>query len=276
MLIYMETILYCLLVFRERNILDQVNKIAPRFQEGLKAFSDSPIIGEALSFAYMPIGAVLVSPEVYDVIHSQSNKLGTFSHAFTYSGHPVSCVVALETLKIYKERNILDQVNKIAPRFQEDNKSPNNPFPPEWGMSIVSSFDKLYGGIGKSNAMKERVRDGLHELFNDYKLRYRHTLQGTLESPGSSSSRVSSSSSSSKEISMHDEENATRRFSLQQKYMMYMTGGKDHVKSELEKYLIPVSTIALEAAFSTGGRVLDAFRSSLSPKIVQAIICAQD
>lgn len=33
-------------VCRERNIVDQVNKIAPRFQEGLKAFSDSPIIGE--------------------------------------------------------------------------------------------------------------------------------------------------------------------------------------------------------------------------------------
>ncbi|KAL2247343.1 UNVERIFIED_CONTAM: Zinc finger BED domain-containing protein DAYSLEEPER [Sesamum indicum] len=96
--------------------------------------------------------------------------------------------------------------------------------------------------------MKERLRDGLHELFNDYKLRYGHTLQGTLESPG----------------------------------------GKDHVKSELEKYLnedveeyrkkfdilkwwkvntqrfpilskmardilaVPVSTVALEAAFSTG------------------------
>lgn len=31
---------------RERNILETVNKIAPKFQEGLKAYSDSPIIGE--------------------------------------------------------------------------------------------------------------------------------------------------------------------------------------------------------------------------------------
>ncbi|KAI9091351.1 hypothetical protein K1719_028162 [Acacia pycnantha] len=43
---------------------------------------------QALSSAYMPIGAVLVSPEVSDVIHSQSNKLSSFSHGFTYSGHP--------------------------------------------------------------------------------------------------------------------------------------------------------------------------------------------
>jgi adenosylmethionine-8-amino-7-oxononanoate aminotransferase len=27
---------------------------------------------------------------------------GTFSHGFTYSGHPVSCAVAIEALKIYK------------------------------------------------------------------------------------------------------------------------------------------------------------------------------
>lgn len=116
-------------------------------------------LAKALSSAYMPIGAVLVTPQISDVIYSQSNKLGTFSHGFTYSGHPVSCAVALEALKIYKETNIVDRVNKVSPRFQEikafsdspiigeirgtglilgteftDNKSPNDCFPPEWGI----------------------------------------------------------------------------------------------------------------------------------------------
>lgn len=39
---------------------------------------------------------------------------------------------------------------------------------------------------------------------------------------------------------------------------------------------IPVSTVASESVFSTSGRVLDAFRSSLTPAIVECLICTQD
>ncbi|KAL8102179.1 hypothetical protein AgCh_026902 [Apium graveolens] len=39
---------------------------------------------------------------------------------------------------------------------------------------------------------------------------------------------------------------------------------------------MPVSSVASEAAFSTGGRTIDAYRSSLSPKTAEALICSQD
>lgn len=39
---------------------------------------------------------------------------------------------------------------------------------------------------------------------------------------------------------------------------------------------IPVSTVASESDFNVGGRILDSFRSSLTPKVVEALICGKD
>ncbi|KAL8459690.1 hypothetical protein ACS0TY_036982 [Phlomoides rotata] len=39
---------------------------------------------------------------------------------------------------------------------------------------------------------------------------------------------------------------------------------------------VPISTVASESTFSTEGRVLDSFRSSLTSKVVQSLICGQD
>lgn len=49
----------------------------------------------------------------------ESEKIGTFGHGYTYSAHPVSAAVALETLKIYEERDVLGHVRSVAPRFQQ-------------------------------------------------------------------------------------------------------------------------------------------------------------
>ena len=39
---------------------------------------------------------------------------------------------------------------------------------------------------------------------------------------------------------------------------------------------IPISTVSFESAFSTSRRILDAFKSSLSPKTVETLVCSQN
>jgi 4-aminobutyrate--pyruvate transaminase len=73
---------------------------------------------KALSASFLPISATLVSERVFEAMQAESRKLGVFGHGFTYGGHPVSAAVALETLKIYAERDIVGHVRSVAPRFQ--------------------------------------------------------------------------------------------------------------------------------------------------------------
>jgi 4-aminobutyrate--pyruvate transaminase len=72
---------------------------------------------KALSSGYVPISAVLVNEKVHAAIAANSGKLGSFGHGYTYSGHPVACAVALETLKVYEEDNILGHVRDLSPTF---------------------------------------------------------------------------------------------------------------------------------------------------------------
>jgi hypothetical protein len=39
---------------------------------------------------------------------------------------------------------------------------------------------------------------------------------------------------------------------------------------------IPISTVASESVFSTSGRILDDFRTSLTPFMLEALVCTQD
>jgi 4-aminobutyrate--pyruvate transaminase len=89
---------------------------------GSQTFNIKPnmmTIAKALSSSYLPISAVFMDEKVYSVIRDNSAKIGVFGHGFTYSGHPVSAAVALETLKIYEERDILGHVRSVMPAFQK-------------------------------------------------------------------------------------------------------------------------------------------------------------
>ncbi len=80
---------------------------------------NSITVAKALSSAYMPIAACMIAEDMYQAMLDESRKVGTFGHGYTYSGHPVSCAVALKTLEIYERDKIVQSVRGMTPLFQK-------------------------------------------------------------------------------------------------------------------------------------------------------------
>jgi 4-aminobutyrate---pyruvate transaminase len=80
---------------------------------------DSMSIAKALSSSYIPISAVLLSPELTEIIDAESRRIGVLGHGFTYGGHPVSAAVALKTIEIYQKRDVVGHVRHVEPVFLE-------------------------------------------------------------------------------------------------------------------------------------------------------------
>ena len=72
---------------------------------------------KAVTSGYIPLGGVIVSDRVADVL---IEKGGEFAHGYTYAGHPVACAVALENIRILKAEKIIEKVAaETAPYLAE-------------------------------------------------------------------------------------------------------------------------------------------------------------
>jgi 4-aminobutyrate--pyruvate transaminase len=72
---------------------------------------------KGLSAGLQPISALLMNERVFQALMTESDKVGHFAHGFTYAGHPVTTAVALETLKIYQEMDIVGHVRAVSEAF---------------------------------------------------------------------------------------------------------------------------------------------------------------
>ena len=74
-------------------------------------------IAKALSSAYLPISAVLLSPEMTEIIDAESRKhrhAGAWLHLWRPSG---AAAVALKTIEIYQTRDVVGHVRHVEPVF---------------------------------------------------------------------------------------------------------------------------------------------------------------
>ncbi|MGG5886084.1 aspartate aminotransferase family protein [Falsiroseomonas sp. HC035] len=89
---------------------------------GCQTYDITPDIitcAKALSASFLPISAIIINDRIFQGLADGSQTIGTWGHGFTYSGHPVAAAVALETLKIYDELDIVSHVRTAGDHMQK-------------------------------------------------------------------------------------------------------------------------------------------------------------
>ncbi len=89
-----------------------------------KVFGVKPDViscAKGLTSGYIPMGATLVSDEIYEEISKPRNGK-VFTHGFTYSGHPVCAAVALKNIEIMENEDICGHVREVGPYLEQSLK----------------------------------------------------------------------------------------------------------------------------------------------------------
>jgi 4-aminobutyrate---pyruvate transaminase len=75
---------------------------------------DMMALAKGLSSSYFPISAVVLGRPISEALTRLNAGGELFGHGFTNSGHPVGVAVALETLRIYAEMDVVAHVRRMG------------------------------------------------------------------------------------------------------------------------------------------------------------------
>ncbi len=78
---------------------------------------DLMTFAKGVTSGYVPLGGVMVGDRVSKVLVEQG---GEFNHGYTYSGHPVSCAVALANIRLIQQLGLVEHVHDdVGPYLAE-------------------------------------------------------------------------------------------------------------------------------------------------------------
>lgn len=75
-------------------------------------------VAKGLTSAYMPLSAAIVGEKVYKVMEEGADRVGAFSHGFTYSGHPICVAAANSVLDIVEREDIPGNAGRVGEYLQ--------------------------------------------------------------------------------------------------------------------------------------------------------------
>jgi len=79
-------------------------------------------VAKGLTSAYAPLSAAIVGEKVYKVMEEGADRVGAFSHGYTYSGHPIGVAAANAVLDIVEQEDIPGNAARVGAYLQNNLK----------------------------------------------------------------------------------------------------------------------------------------------------------
>ncbi|UNZ53807.1 aspartate aminotransferase family protein [Agrobacterium tumefaciens] len=80
-------------------------------------------VAKGLTSAYFPLSGAIVGEKVYKVMEEGADRVGAFSHGYTYSGHPIGAAAANAVLDIVEKEDLPGNARAVGSYFQEQLKA---------------------------------------------------------------------------------------------------------------------------------------------------------
>ena len=80
-------------------------------------------VAKGLTSAYFPLSGAIVGDKVYKVLEEGADRVGAFSHGYTYSGHPIGAAAANAVLNIVEQEDLPGNARAVGSYFQEQLKA---------------------------------------------------------------------------------------------------------------------------------------------------------
>lgn len=110
---------------------------------------DIMCLSKGLTAGYLPLALTLMTDEIYQAFYHDYTELKAFMHSHSYTGNPIACAVANESLSIFQDENVLESNGRKARLINESvrEKAENHP--------MIGEFRQL-GMVGALELVEDK------------------------------------------------------------------------------------------------------------------------
>ena len=74
-------------------------------------------LSKALTAGYLPLGATVATDAIFEAFLSE-DRAKTFFHGHSFTANPLACAVALASLDLFREHDVLERVRRLESRLR--------------------------------------------------------------------------------------------------------------------------------------------------------------